>query len=189
MNIMMNNLQLHDYIWFKLCALFTTENTVKCSFSLDAGCFGARENIYRELGKKIAIPSKLTAIKMMLMPLLPKWIANYIPIPWVTYMEVLKWPYLTLFWFIPHRRIVPRDVDKWFRELITQNRKSRENVPIPNEDLLNALLNTAEKLGNERCELMMVHRINLIAPIICRFNRRGDCITCAHLVRKWLRYF
>lgn len=43
--------------------------------------------------------------------------------------------------------VLPFDVDKWFRDLISQNRTSRANVENVNQDLLQALLSTAAKLN------------------------------------------
>lgn len=57
------------------------ECVVKCAFSLDAGCFEGKSSIYVELGKKVMSPSISVAVKSMMMPMLPKWIANYVPIP------------------------------------------------------------------------------------------------------------
>ena len=48
---------------------------------MDAGCFEPGKNEFRDLGRKILAPSKLSAIKFMLLPILPKWLADLIPIP------------------------------------------------------------------------------------------------------------
>lgn len=68
-------------IYFQLSAKFTTENVIKCMFSLDAGCFEPGKNEFRQVGKKLLSPSLGTAIKFMLKPLFPKFMADIVSMP------------------------------------------------------------------------------------------------------------
>lgn len=45
-------------------------------------------------------------------------------------------------------RILSKQADKWFRNIIAENRKSRENVTMAKEDFLQILLNVGKKLSN-----------------------------------------
>ena len=55
-----------------------TENTVKCLFSLNAGCFEPGINEYLEIGKIMLEPSPMTALKFAISPILPRWLAPLI---------------------------------------------------------------------------------------------------------------
>lgn len=43
--------------------------------------------------------------------------------------------------------MLPTVVDAWFRQLIKENKKSRENLQVERDDFLQTLLNTTEKSG------------------------------------------
>lgn len=69
-------------VHLQLCRIFAVENVIKCSYSLDANAFDTQhKSEFIDISDKILQPSKMLAVKFMLMPLLPKWLADLIPIP------------------------------------------------------------------------------------------------------------
>lgn len=48
---------------------------------------------------------------------------------------------------VPIFRLLPSVVDKWFRSIVVENRKSRQNLSRPLDDFMQMLLNSANKLG------------------------------------------
>lgn len=70
------------WFWFQLGLRFTTENVVKCVFSIDAGCFNKKtESEFLDIGKSIFAPSFLVGLKFLAMPILPQWAMELIPVP------------------------------------------------------------------------------------------------------------
>lgn len=65
----------------QLCVRFTTENVIKCAFSIDARCFDIeKESEFLALGKSIFAPTLLAGLKFFLMPVLPEWALDMMPI-------------------------------------------------------------------------------------------------------------
>lgn len=84
---------------------FTTENVIKCSFSIEPGCFDKEnESEFVAMGKAMFAPSFWIGLKFLLMPLIPNWAIDYIPVPFV-----------------------PPEADRLFRNLVTTNKASRSS--------------------------------------------------------------
>lgn len=45
-------------------------------------------------------------------------------------------------------RFLSKEADAWFRNIVAENRKARENVEMPVEDVMQMLLNLSKKMGN-----------------------------------------
>lgn len=45
-------------------------------------------------------------------------------------------------------RFLSKEADTWFRNIVAENRKARENVEMPVEDVMQMLLNLSNKMGN-----------------------------------------
>lgn len=69
-----------DFEAKSLSAKYTTQNVIKCGFSIDAKCFESGTSEFREIGRKIFEPSFANGLKYMLLPILPEWIIRNIPI-------------------------------------------------------------------------------------------------------------
>lgn len=68
-------------IHLQLCLKFTTENVIKCAFSIDSGCFNKEEESeFIAMGKAMFEPSFWAGLKFLLMPVLPGWALDLIPI-------------------------------------------------------------------------------------------------------------
>lgn len=64
----------------QLSVRFTTENVIKCTFSIDPGCFDKNEQSeFLKAGETLFSPSILVALKFLLVPILPEWLIDYIP--------------------------------------------------------------------------------------------------------------
>lgn len=105
---------------FQLSSLFTTENVVKCGYSMDAGCFENPKNEFREMGKKIFQPSFLTGMKFI--------ITLFLPI----ISRVLQFRFLS------------PEICVWLKAVLQNNLAERKKTPLPQEDLLQWLLNGME---------------------------------------------
>lgn len=68
-------------ICLQISVRFTTENVIKCTFSIDPGCFNKeQESEFLIEGKKLFAPSTLVALKFLANPLLPIWAMDLIPV-------------------------------------------------------------------------------------------------------------
>lgn len=65
----------------QLSAKFTTENVIKCSFSMNANCFEDEPSEFRQIGKELFQPSPLLTLKIILITVLPEWVPKLIPVP------------------------------------------------------------------------------------------------------------
>lgn len=101
----------------KLSSLFTTENVVKCGYSMDAGCFVNPKNEFRSMGKKIFQPSFATGMKFLIQMFMP------------IVSRVLKFKFL------------PQELTVWLSEVLRNNLKQRKETPLPQEDLMQWLVN------------------------------------------------
>lgn len=102
-------------------SLFTTENVVKCGYSMDAGCFENPKNEFREMGKKIFQPSFITGMKFIVSMFLP--IVN----------QILQFKFLS------------DDICTWLSAVLKNNLAERRKTPLPHEDLMQWLLNGMEQ--------------------------------------------
>lgn len=67
-----------------LATRFTMQNVIRCTYSVDAECFEKSHLSEFLVGnRKLFEPSFLVGLKFMAMPILPRWILNLIPIPYV----------------------------------------------------------------------------------------------------------
>lgn len=62
---------------------FTTQNVIKCLFSVDAQCFdrNVKENEFLSVIKQLFSPSFFTAIKHISVFMMPQWFIERLPIP------------------------------------------------------------------------------------------------------------
>ncbi|XP_053683439.1 probable cytochrome P450 6a13 [Sabethes cyaneus] len=110
-----------------ISASYTTQNVVGCAFSLDAECFENSDSEWRAMGKKIFQPTLFAGITMLVTLFVP-FIAKYLPI-----------------------RLIPKEVDVWFRKTITHILEERRRKSAPREDQLQTLLNPkAQNLSAEQ---------------------------------------
>ncbi|XP_055530781.1 probable cytochrome P450 6a13 [Wyeomyia smithii] len=100
-----------------ISAVYTTQNVVGCAFSLDAECFENPNNEWRVMGKKIFQPTLFAGITMLVTIFVP-FIAQYLPI-----------------------RLIPKEVEDWFRRTISSILEERKKESVPREDQLQTLLN------------------------------------------------
>lgn len=54
-----------------LCAKYTTENVVNCSFGIEAKCFQNLNSEFREMGRKITQPSLIMGVKHLILMIMP----------------------------------------------------------------------------------------------------------------------
>lgn len=59
---------------------FTTQNVVSCGFSYDAKAFDPEKSEIVELAEHIFASSFLTGIKLFVMPIVPKWLLDHLPV-------------------------------------------------------------------------------------------------------------
>lgn len=65
-----------------LAIRFTTQNVIKCSFSIDPKCFdNENESEFLVMGREMFEPSFWVGMKFMSSFLLPHFITNFLPIP------------------------------------------------------------------------------------------------------------
>ncbi|XP_055306508.1 probable cytochrome P450 6a13 [Sitodiplosis mosellana] len=101
---------------------FTTENVIKCTFSIDPGCFNKeQESEFLEAGKRLFAPSFMAALKFLSIPLLPQWALDLIPVPFL-----------------------PASIDHLFRTLVGTNKASRSK-DFQSHDILQILLQLQAK--------------------------------------------
>jgi len=113
-----------------ISAKYTTQNVIKCGFSMDAKCFEDGKSEFREIGKKWFTPSFLSALKFMLYPVLPSWLLQNIPIS-----------------------LMPREVEAWFTKIVKENKESRKANGVHSNDILQSLLDIQEKQNSTDVEL------------------------------------
>ncbi|KXJ72859.1 hypothetical protein RP20_CCG017104 [Aedes albopictus] len=101
-----------------ISAAYTTQNVAGCAFSLDAECFENPNSEWRVMGKKIFQPTFLAGIKFMLMLFVP-YVTKLIPVPFL-----------------------PREVDRWMRNLVSTLLKERQTKQPERDDQLQSLLKT-----------------------------------------------
>lgn len=53
------------------------------------------------------------------------------------------------------------EADRWFRNIVVENRKSRENLETPKEDFMQMLLNLGNKMGKSSQILLISFRRSL----------------------------
>ncbi|GAB0097768.1 Cytochrome P450 [Sergentomyia squamirostris] len=104
-----------------LSAKFTTENVVTCAFSMDANCFDDPNCEFRRMGKKIFQPSFWMGMK---------------------FMTFFFLPFLVKFFSFS---FIPKDVDKWARNLMRENMKSRQNKKLQHEDMIQIMQSFQER--------------------------------------------
>jgi cytochrome P450 len=118
-----------------LAAKYTTENVARVAFSVDADCFQDPKCEFREMGKKMFKPSLMVSIKMTFTLFCPMML-KLIPIPFL-----------------------PREVEIWMRNLVTTNIKSRQNVKMPHDDLLQMLINLRQQNKSVTDEQLAGHSL------------------------------
>ncbi|XP_055325952.1 probable cytochrome P450 6a13 [Sitodiplosis mosellana] len=101
---------------------FTTENVIKCTFSIDPGCFNKeQESEFLKAGKKVYTPSSLVALKFLSLEFMPKWAMDIIP-----------------------NSFLSASVDRLFRTLVETNKASRSKNS-QRQDILQILLKLQAK--------------------------------------------
>lgn len=71
-----------EFIGKQLAIRFTTQNVIKCSFSIDPKCFDSKnESEFLLMGREMFKPSFLVGLKFMSSFLLPEFVTNLLPIP------------------------------------------------------------------------------------------------------------
>lgn len=63
-----------------LASRFTTQNVIKCGFSIDAKSFEPKGSEFSECIKKMFEPTFLNGLKFLVTPAIPKWLLKYLPI-------------------------------------------------------------------------------------------------------------
>lgn len=124
----------------------TTQNVIKCAFSIDPKCFDRKiESEFMEMGRELFAPSLLTGIKSLKKRIAPKWAIDFIPLG-----------------------LVSPKIDKFFRHLVDTNKASRSNGN-QCSDIFQMLIQLQEKYGNFNqfddyySEIEMNHRLFLQA--------------------------
>lgn len=103
---------------------FTTQNVIKCTFSIDPKCFDRKiESEFMEMGREMFAPSLLVGIKSLIVLFAPKWAVDFIPFGFVS----------------------PK-IDKFFRHLVDTNKASRSNGN-QSCDIFQMLIQLQEKHG------------------------------------------
>lgn len=64
-----------------LTSKFTTQNVIKCAFSIDARCFEPEESEFYACVKDMFAPTFLNGLKFLVTPTLPKWLIQILPLP------------------------------------------------------------------------------------------------------------
>lgn len=106
----------HVYEANHLAHLFTTENVVKCGFSIDAECFENPKNEFREYGKKIFEPTFWIGMKFL--------VNMFVPI----ISKIMKF------------KFVPEDISQWLATVLEKNLAERKKTPFQHEDVMQWLL-------------------------------------------------
>lgn len=113
----------HLKIIIQLASRFTTQNVIRCSFSIDADCFSSKTSEFRDWGKKIFKPTFWGGVYFTMMAICPI-IRDILP-----------------------QAFIPTDVDKSVRKLVYELREERSKRPLQHEDLFQMLLNSVNKYG------------------------------------------
>ncbi|XP_031635618.1 cytochrome P450 6B1-like [Contarinia nasturtii] len=101
---------------------FTTENVIKCTFSINPGCFDKNvESEFLKIGKTLFEPSFWVGMKFLVHPILPQWALDLIPIPFL-----------------------PSSIDHLFRTLVGTNKASRSK-DLQSYDILQIFLQLQQK--------------------------------------------
>lgn len=132
-----------------LSAKYTTQNVVKCGFSMDARCFEDGKSEFREIGKKMFSPSFLNALKFLLYPVIPTWLIKKLPIRYTNIVSVhftknKKYFYNNVY-FIYMQSLMPYEVDSWFKRIVKENKESRKATGVHSNDIMQTLLEIQEK--------------------------------------------
>lgn len=134
----------NDFNAKDLSLRFTTQNVIKCAFSIDPKCFDPKtESEFMEMGRELFAPSLLVGIKSWKRRIASKWAIDFIPLG-----------------------LVSPKIDKFFRHLVDTNKASRSNGN-HSSDILQMLIQVQEKYGNfnqfSYSEIEMKHRLFLQA--------------------------
>ncbi|KAG4080258.1 hypothetical protein HA402_010750 [Bradysia odoriphaga] len=103
-----------------ICSRFTTENMLRCTFSIDGKSF-ERQSEFLDLGKSVFNPDIITGLKSMA--------AFFIP---------------TIQKFV-NVSIVPKLMDRRFREMVQEQIKMRDSGSVECDDVLQFVLNSRDK--------------------------------------------
>ncbi|XP_037036766.1 cytochrome P450 6l1-like [Bradysia coprophila] len=103
-----------------VCSRFTTETMLRCTFSIDGKSF-ERQSEFLDLGKSVFNPDVITAMKAMT--------AFFIP-------AIQKFVNIS---------IVPKLMDRRFREVVREQIKMRDSGSVQCEDVLQFVLNGRDK--------------------------------------------